>query len=133
MISRKLQKSDWSTIQQWWSNWPEWEAPPRDFLPDDGSSGLIIEKDNKPIVAGFIYLTNSKVALLEWVISDPKYRSEDRHDAINLLIEKSEKLIKDIGYKYMFTVTKHKGLINKHKKLGWKLDEKPSYELTKIL
>ena len=108
MISRKLQKSDWSTIQQWWSNWPEWEAPPRDFLPDDGSSGLIIEKDNKPIVAGFIYLTNSKVALLEWVISDPKYRSEDRHDAINLLIEKSEKLIKDIGYKYMFTVTKHK-------------------------
>jgi len=133
MIARKLQESDWGTLQEWWSTWPKWEVPPRDFLPDNGTGGFIVEKDDTPIVAGFVYLTNSKGVLLEWLISNPEYRENDRNEAIETLIMEIEKTIKNLGYKFMFTITQHNKLIETHKKLGWKVDTNPSYELTKVL
>lgn len=133
MNIRRLTDKDWDTLVSWWSNWPKWQAPVKDFLPEDGKGGLIVEKDNKPIVAGFIYLTNSKTALLEWIISNPKYREADRKQAIELLITGAENLVKSLDYKYLFAVMQHKGLIETHEKLGWNKDNKPSYELTKVL
>tara|TARA_R110000796_G_scaffold59695_6_gene137775 strand:+ start:1720 stop:2121 length:402 start_codon:yes stop_codon:yes gene_type:complete len=130
---RKLTEKDWDTLVSWWDNWPEWEAPVKDFLPDNGKGGLIVEINDVPVVAGFIYLTNSKTALLEWIVSNPKYRETDRKDAIELLITGSENLVKSLDYKYLFAVMQHKGLIKIHEKLGWKADAKHSYELTKIL
>ena len=133
MNIRRLTEKDWHTITEWWSTWPKWQSPPKDFLPEDGKGGLIVEKDNKPIVVGFIYLTNSKTALLEWIVSDPKYRESDREDAIELLITGAENVIKALGYKYLFAVMQHEKLIKTHEKLGWIKDKKPSYELTKII
>lgn len=133
MNIRRLTDKDWDTLVSWWSNWPKWQAPVKDFLPEDGKGGLIVEKDNKPIVAGFIYLTNSKTALLEWIVSNPKYREADRKQAIELLITGAENLVKSLEYKYLFAVMQHKGLIETHEKLGWNKDNKPSYELTKVL
>tara|TARA_R110001592_G_scaffold89234_1_gene262547 strand:+ start:2274 stop:2675 length:402 start_codon:yes stop_codon:yes gene_type:complete len=130
---RKLTEKDWDTLVSWWDNWPEWKAPVKDFLPDNGKGGLIVEINDVPVVAGFIYLTNSKTALLEWIVSNPKYRETDRKDAIELLITGSENLVKSLDYKYLFAVMQHKGLIKIHEKLGWKADAKHSYELTKIL
>tara|TARA_Y100000114_G_C11703414_1_gene299646 strand:- start:602 stop:1003 length:402 start_codon:yes stop_codon:yes gene_type:complete len=130
---RRLTDKDWDTLVSWWSNWPKWQAPVKDFLPENGKGGLIVEKDNKPIVAGFIYLTNSKTALLEWIVSNPKYREADRKQAIELLITGAENLVKSLEYKYLFAVMQHKGLIETHEKLGWNKDKKPSYELTKVL
>jgi len=130
---RKLNPSDYDDVLVgWWKDW-DWQAPPKDFLPEDGKGGLIVEKDNKPIVVGFIYLTNSKTALLEWIVSDPKYRESDREDAIELLITGAENVIKALGYKYLFAVMQHEKLIKTHEKLGWIKDKKPSYELTKII
>ena len=133
MNIRRLTDKDWDTLVSWWSNWPKWQAPIKDFLPENGKGGLMVEKDNKPIVAGFIYLTNSKTALLEWIISNPKYREADRKQAIELLITGAENLVKSLEYKYLFAVMQHKGLIETHEKLGWNKDKKPSYELTKVL
>jgi hypothetical protein len=130
---RRLTEKDWDTLVSWWSNWPKWQAPVKDFLPENGKGGLIVEKDNKPIVAGFIYLTNSKTALLEWIVSNPKYREADRKQAIELLITGAENLVKSLEYKYLFAVMQHKRLIETHEKLGWNKDKKPSYELTKVL
>ena len=133
MNIRRLTDKDWDILVSWWSNWPKWQAPVKDFLPENGKGGLIVEKDNKPIVAGFIYLTNSKTALLEWIVSNPKYREADRKQAIELLITGAENLVKSLEYKYLFAVMQHKGLIETHEKLGWNKDKKPSYELTKVL
>ena len=125
MNIRKLTDKDWDTLVSWWDNWPKWQAPVKDFLPENGKGGLIVEIN--------IYLTNSKTALLEWIVSNPKYREADRKDAIELLITGSENLVKSLDYKYLFAVMQHKGLIKIHEKLGWKADAKHSYELTKIL
>lgn len=133
MNIRRLTDDDWDTLVSWWDNWPKWKAPVKDFLPENGEGGLIVEINDIPVVAGFIYLTNSKTALLEWIVSNPKYRESDRKAAIELLITGAENLVKSLDYKYLFAVMQHKGLIETHEKLGWKADPKPSYELTKVL
>ena len=127
---RRLNNEDYSTLVKWWDAWPEWQAPPKTFLPD---TGFIVEKNNIGIVAGYVYMTNSKAALLEWIISNPEYRESDRKDAITLLIQAVERVLSDQGIKHVFTIGRHKSLINLHKKLGWMVDEKPSYEIIKNL
>ncbi len=127
---RRLTENDWDTLCHWWDAWPEWVNPPKDFLPNNGTGGLIVEKD-VPIAAGFIYYTNSKGALFEWVISNPDYREADRKDAIELLINAAEKVCKANGVEYMFSIGRNKSLINIHEGLGWNIDTKPSYELVK--
>ena len=84
LIVRHLREDDWDTLVSWWDSWPGWENPERGFLPDNGKGGLMVEKNNKPIVAGFLYQTNSNAVLFEWVISNPKYRESDRKEAIEL-------------------------------------------------
>jgi len=91
----------------------------------------MVEKNNQPIVAGFLYTTNSKAALLEWIVSNPKYRENDRDKAIELLIEGAESVCKKQGIKHIFSIGRNKHLINTHKKLGYHVDDKPSYEITK--
>ena len=122
---RRLTDNDWETLVSWWNAWPEWSNPPRDFLPENGKGGFMVEKNNKPIVA------NSKGILLEWIISNPNYKEDDRQQAIELLILGAENVAKELGFKYMFSIGRSKSLIKLHKEMGWTVDEKPSYEITK--
>ena len=126
---RRLKESDYATISKWWEAW-KWPVLPKTFLPD---TGFIVEKNNIGIVSGYVYMTNSKAALLEWIVSNPEYRESDRKDAITLLIQAVERVLKDQGIKHVFTIGRHKSLINKHKELGWNVDENPSYEIIKNL
>ena len=128
---RKLTENDWDTLVSWWDAWPSWVNPPKDFLPDNGTGGLIIEKNNIPIVAGFLYFTNSAAVLLEWIISNPKYKEKDKKEAIETLIKSAEIFCKNNNKKYMFSIGRNKSLINIHKKVNWSIDEKASYEITK--
>jgi len=121
MKIRKLTKSDYKTLEEWWKAW-DWPPIKKDFLPEDGESGLMVEaEDGTLIVAGFLYMTNSNAVLLEWIISNPKYKEDDRE------------VVKNAGKKYMFTIGRNKSLIKKHKELGWHVDDKPSYEIVKTL
>ena len=128
---RKLTDSDWETLCYWWEQWPKWQNRPKSFLPNNGTGGLMVEKDNQPIVAGFLYFTNSDAVLLEWIVSNPDYRDGDRKKAIELLIATAENVCKDSGKKYMFSIGRNKHLIETHKKLGWVVDKTPSHELIK--
>ena len=129
---RILKESDWDILVSWWKWW-RWTVPAKDFLPENGTGGIIIEKDGIPIVAGFIYITNSATTLLEWIVSNPDYKEPDRKLAIEMLITEAENLTKESGYNYIFSVGRSKHLITTHKKLGWFVDDKPSYEITKKL
>ena len=130
---RRLESEDLSTLTSWWDNWPDWQTPPKDFLPDNGKGGFIVEKNNMPIVAGFMYFTNSEGVLLEWIVSNPFYRDDDRQDAIEFLILTCEEYIKANGKKYIFSIGRNKHLIETHKKLGYHVDTKISHEIIKKL
>lgn len=132
MKIRKLTESDYETLEKWWKAW-KWPPIEKDFLPENGTGGFVIEKEEVMIVAGFVYITNSKAVLLEWIISNPDYKENDRDMAITVLITSVEKIVKDWGYNYIFTIGRNKSLISKHKKLGWQVDEKPSHEIVKKL
>ena len=128
---RKLTENDWDTLVSWWEAWPKWNTPAQDFLPDNATSGLMIEKNNIPIVAGFIYTSNSSLCYLDWIISNPKYREKDRKQAIELLISEAENKMKKNGYKYILSITRNKQLLNVHEKLNWTIDNKCSHEIIK--
>ena len=129
---RTLKEEDYETICAWWKWW-RWPVLPKDMLPDNGKSGFMVEKNEVPIVACFLFLTNSKGAKLEWVVSNPEYKKNDRKTAIEMLINGAENTCKDLGYKYIFSIGRNKHLINTHKKLGWFVDKKQSYEIIKTI
>ncbi len=128
---RKLKESDWNTLVSWWDTWPKWQNPPKEFLPDNGTGGLMVYKEDTLIVAGFLYFTNSTAVLLEWIVSNPEYRDKDRKEAIELLINTAEAVCKEAGKKQMFSIGRNKKLIETHKKLGWIVDPDPSHEIIK--
>ena len=132
LIFRRLTENDYDTICSWWKWW-RWPIMPKEALPDEGKSGFMIEKNNIPIVCCFLFITNSKWAKLEWIVSNPDYRENDRKQAIETLITNVEAVCKNMGIKHMFSVGRNQHLINTHKKLGWFVDEKPSYEIVKNL
>ena len=133
LFARGLKESDWDTLVAWWDSWNDWTTPTKEFLPANGTGGIMIEKDGKSIVAGFIYETNSASILLEWIISNPDYRDKDRQQAVEMLIIEAERKTKELGYNYMFTIGRNKNLIETHRKLGWHVDDKPSHEIIKKL
>lgn len=128
--SRQLKESDWETLQSWWKAWG-WPEMSKDLMPLDGLGGLIIEKEGKPIASGFLYLTNSKVAWTEWIVSDPEYREHDRVDALKLIVEGLEKVAIQAGCTIILSIGRNKGLLNIHKELGYTVDDNPSYEISK--
>ncbi len=131
---RKLVENDWDTLVSWWLEWRYWKvAPPKDFLPDNGTGGFMVEKNNIPIVAGFLYFTNSQGVLLEWIVSNPKYKDKDRKDAVELLIIAAEEFVKKSGKSYIFSIGRNANLIETHKKLGYTVDPKPSHEIIKTI
>lgn len=129
---RELRESDWDTLVNWWLSWEDWKIyPPKEMLPMNGTGGLIIESDGHPIIAGFLYLTNSKIAWLEWIISDKNYKNKNKKEALELLINSLESIAKSTGAEMIFSVGKNKSVLNTHKKLGYTIDEDPSYEISK--
>ena len=134
LIPRYLEESDWDTLKEWWDYWPGVKAPSKDFLPDNGTGGIMIEENGTPIIACFIYQTNSSTAMLEWLISNPNYRGKKKRDrALEALIISAQAVVKSMGYKSVFTMLRHQKLINLRNRFGWKIESKPSYTHTKIL
>lgn len=127
---RSLQELDWKTLSKWWEAWG-WPEMSKDLMPLDGLGGLIVEKDSKPIAAGFLYLTNAKVAWTEWIVSDPEYREADRVDALKMIVQGLEDVAINAGYKIILSIGRNKGLLNIHKELGYIVDDDPSYEISK--
>ena len=129
---RALQESDWETLQEWWAKW-NWPVVTKEMLPLNGLGGLIVCKRDIPVVAGFLYLTNSDIAWMEWIVSNKDYKGNDRKKALELLILGLENIALSVGKNIIFSIGKNKSLINIHKDLGYTVDENPSYEISKKL
>jgi hypothetical protein len=131
---RHLNDTDYDDILVgWWKQWG-WEAPSRDFLPRDGSGGVIVFDGDIPICAGFLYITNSKASWIDWIISSKTYTDrEKRKYAINLLIDQLTNLSKDLGNKYAYALIKHPNLIKTYEDLGYIKGDSYQSEMIKIL
>lgn len=129
---RKLDIDDYDNhLVKWWKAWG-WEPIPRDFLPEDATSGLMVSKGEQNICAGFLYLTNSKVALTEFVVSNKEYKDADRAEAIQLLLDCIIQLADENGYKYAHVILKNKSLVNKYLDAGYIKSDSEVLEMIKV-
>lgn len=131
---RGLNKTDYDNILLgWWSDWG-WTAPPKDFLPNDGTGGIMVLDGDEPICAGFVYLTNSKVAWVDWIISNREYtEKQKRKDALDLLIASLTKLSRETGNKFAYALIKNQSLINRYERFGYIKGDSYTGEMIKLL
>lgn len=128
---RQLEYQDYNTLVKWWGDWGL-NSPDRDFLPEDGIGGLIVTDGDIPVCAGFIYNTNSKVAWIDWIVSNKKYRIKGkRKEAILLLIDSLTNICKSTSHKYIFSNNNNRFLVDYFVESGYIVGCKNSVELIK--
>lgn len=115
---RFLKEDDYEVLCEWWKAF-RFPAPPRDFLPENGTGGIMVQKDGVNIVAGFVYFTNSAIAWSEFIISNFDYKDKDRKEAIKILIYELNELSKSKGSKYIYTVVKNQNLKKIYQEMGY--------------
>lgn len=115
MEVRKFQTSDYFELCGWWNkhNWP---CIPLDHLPENG---FIVEG----LAAGFLYKTDSKFGLLEFVVANPDSSKEDRAQALDLVIDNTLNLAKELGFKSIFSSITHPKLIQRYQEHGFMMTD----------
>jgi len=133
MYIRKLEANDYEDILvKWWKDWGG-VPPVKDFLPEDGEGGFIVYEDNTPICSGFIYVTNSSVAWVDWIVSNREYRKKpNRAQAIDLLIDTLNNVAKVTGCKYIYAHNNNTHLINRFTSNGYLKGSKSTELIKKI-
>jgi hypothetical protein len=132
MQVRSLNYSDYDNfLCGWWEDWG-WNAPTRESLPENGSGGFVVEVDETPVCAGFLYETNSNMAWCEYIISNKKYTKENRSEAIIMLINFIALSAKDRGFKFVFTGTNNNPLKNKYTQCGFIETDKGITHMLKV-
>lgn len=127
-----LQHEDYNNILKgWWKDWG-WEAPSRDFLPQDGQGGIMVWDGDTPVCAGFLYNTNSKVAWVDWIISNKEYK-ESRKEALSILIQTLTSVAKNLDNKFAYALIKHNGLIGVYEQQGYTTGDSYNKEMIKVL
>ena len=126
---RQITTDDWDMLVSWWVG-HKWPLVDKDGLPENGTGGFIVEENGKPVIAGFLFQTNSKGCWLEFIISDPEYK-KDKEVMIEKLVDTAQKVALKLGYKYMLFIGKSNGIRKTMKKLGWTEDPTPTFELMK--
>ena len=130
---RRISEGDYEVIlSKWWKSW-RWTPPAKDSLPENGLGGVIVSLDGVDICAGFLFLTNSKTAWCEYIVSNFEYKDKNRHDAIEFLIRVLTSMAEDRGYKYIYTSLKSKSLIEKYEACGYIVGSENCTEMMKIV
>ncbi len=127
-----LKTTDYEEILcKWWKDW-RWTPPPQDFLPENGTGGLMVYDGDIPVVAGYLYNTNSNVVWIDFIVSNFQYKDKkNRKLAIKLLILALEERTKQLGKYICYALIKNKSLVSTYKELGYTQGDAYSTELIK--
>lgn len=131
---RTFKEGDYEMCCKWWRWW--WKEIPvkKALLPDDRTC-FIIESENVPVAAGFLYTFENPLVGYgpTWVVSNPEYKEKDRRQILELLITCIEKEAKETyGMVQLFTVCGNRFMEQIHKKLDWYM-QPAAYEAFKYL
>lgn len=123
---RKWNKEkDLPEIQSWFKQWEKYPLPdwwfPEDVFIVDG------------VICASYYKTNSKLAYLENVISNPAAPHEFRKIGLGMIGEHVFKLAKEDGFKVVLGWTNNKSVSQNSKEHGMKVSEHKYAVLSKLL
>lgn len=97
-------------ICSWWTV-HKWPQIPSNHLPKTGF--VIYDLANEPIIAGFVYKTDSAFGLFEFIVSNPNKHGLIRDMALEQLTSAVVKYSKGAGIKSLFSSVINPSLIKK--------------------
>ena len=112
---RPYRPEDYRTAQKWWLQHNQ--AHLEEFLLSD--LGFVVEKDN-PVAMGWLYLSNSKLSNLGWVVVNPEAGPKLRVAALITVYRESEKMSRKMGYRAMQMLSDQPSLTKLMEVTGYK-------------
>lgn len=129
---RFVRDEDFEMLQRWWKENKFSPPPPRLILPEEGRGGIIVSKDGRDICAGFLYLTNSTVALLEYIVMDFQVKDRVlRKEAMKFMIDSLSGVAELNDRTTLFTTIKNEGLIKTLIDCGFMVGDRNMTQLVK--
>ena len=126
---RQLTENDYSDfLIKWWTD-NRFTPPPIDFLPNNGKDGIVVydADTNTNIAAGFVYITNSEVAWVEYIVANFEVKDKElRKQSIEFPIKQ---LALSSGKKYLFSSLKNPNLIKHYLNSGFVVGSQNTTEL----
>lgn len=125
-----LEDSDYEILCEFWNFW-RFSIPQKNILPNNGTGGIkIIDENGTILCAGFLYETNSGIAWLEFIISNPNIKDKKiRHESQVLLISLLTIEAEEKGFTAVFASITNKNLIEKYVEVGYTKNPISSNEL----
>ncbi len=104
-------EKDYPILCEWWAQ-HEWSPPPKDILPPNG----YIEEG---VCAGFLYNMDSKIAMLEWVVSNPNCDKIDRARGVVSVMNRLIRHAQGTGCLVIFTSSNDSAWMNRLESFGF--------------
>ena len=121
--ARPIKVEDYTILMEWWNSYDGIEIPDSSILPDNGLGGFVMEKEGKMVAAAYVYLTNSAVGYIDFLISNPNYKGRDRYDIIAKLILVCSESAVAKGCKLVWAMTTYDGVVRRCEDLGGEILE----------
>ncbi len=102
-------------LEVWWAA-KKFGSVPAILLPKEGWVAYI---DEKPIATAFLYTTNTPIAWVEWLVSNPESTKAERDETIPALLSFIEKEAVARGAMALFTSTQPEGVIKRFEACGF--------------
>ena len=113
---RHIKEEDFENIEKWLKFWKPNDIFIRDMYP---STGLVIYDSytNTDLYAGFLWLSNSKLAQIGFIVRNP-YTKIKNKQTLKLLINGLFLYAKELGYEYVISEAESEHLKNVFESLG---------------
>src|SRR5688500_8750332 len=108
------------SMLQHWCVQRELPATSLDILP---TRGCIV----RGIAAGFLYQTDSQVAFLEGIISNPESDDSDRDKALDVIFLALFDIAAALGFTFVWGFTCRPEVVTRAQRLGFQVDDTMTY------
>ena len=117
---RPIEMDDYPKLIKWWKLYKKYgvEVPKKSLLPNKGLGGFVVEKDERLVASAFLYLTNSALGYVDYLIADPKYRENDRQNILLNLATYVTTVAVKLGCEKVWAMTANKKLVNMAEEAG---------------
>lgn len=112
-------ENDYFDAVEWWRA-HEWPPVPKDAL---SQFGMLAFEGELKIAAGWLYLTTSSMAWMEWLVTNPDAPLKSRVIGIEYIVGRLINEAKELKASSIFVSLKSKGLIKLHKKYGFEVGD----------
>ena len=112
-------------IADWWKGhgWPPIEY---DKLP---KIGIIVENNKNPLVAGFLYMTDTNMCMPHWIVANPEISLKELKPAMKTLFDAFEREALRADKPILWTSCGTRSVIAQFKRAGYNVGDSTAVHL----